>query len=97
MNQNGGWIELVQPGSTEVRARAHLLVNDLPLDGGWRGHLESLRLRGGNEELDSGTYVALFHEAHDVHVVDVELAGDHAHVWCEAELPANMRELSDGE
>jgi hypothetical protein len=98
MRCDGGWIELLEPGASETSARAHLLVHDVAMEGGWSGELSSLRLAPGHTSLRPGPYLALYPRSGEAHPVDLEVADDGAAVRSHAgDLPAALREVSEGE
>lgn len=94
MPQDGGWIQLVEVASKRVRARAHLMVSEMT-SGGWRGRLESIRLRPG-ATLASGHYIALFGPWTEPHLVRLAAGPDGAASVTLDEAPSVLGERSDG-
>ncbi len=96
MKRDGGWIELVEPRARAPVARAHLMVDRVEAQG-WHAELASLRLAPGRSSLDPGHYIARYARG-EAHVVDLDLSPVGAGVRCDdGELPAALREVSEGE
>ncbi|MCK9495151.1 MAG: hypothetical protein M0R75_06595 [Dehalococcoidia bacterium] len=92
MPQDGGWIQLVEPRTRRISARAHLMVNEAT-PSGWRGHLRSVRPHPGVTPL-AGDYIALFGpwtEPHLVHIAD-DLATDAPRITSDDGEPSVLRE-----
>lgn len=97
MPQDGGWIWLVEPETQRVRARGHLLVDEIRA-GGWQGHLQSLKTEPAGSAPSDGYYLARFGRCAETHLVEVTISGSDARVRCdEAIEPSVLRERSDGE
>lgn len=97
MAQDSGWIYLVEPATQRVRARAHLLVDEVT-PAGWRGRLETVKTEPGDETLSDGYYLARFGRHAETHLVELVIAGGETVVRCEeASEPSVLRERSDGE
>ena len=94
MPQNGGWIHLMEVSSRRIRARARLMVSEVS-SGGWRGRLQSIRLRPG-ATLASGNYIALFGPWTEPHVVRLASGVDGAATVTLYEAPSVLGERSDG-
>ncbi len=94
MPQDGGWIQLVEVPSKRVRARAHLMLNEMTA-GGWQGRLESVRLRPG-ATLANGSYIALFGPWTEPHLVQVAAGADGAPSVMLDEEPSVLVERSNG-
>lgn len=97
MAQDAGWIWLVDPATQRVRARAHLLVNEIT-PGGWQGHLQTMKTDPAGGAPADGYYLARFGRCAETHLVEVTVSGGDARVRCDEAIgPSVLRELSDGE
>lgn len=95
MPQDGGWIQLMEVPTQRVRARAHLKVEETT-PGGWRGQLESLRLKSG-ATLAAGNYIALFGPWSEPHVVEVSSDDDGTPRLTLDGAPSVLTERADGQ
>lgn len=93
MPQDGGWIQLVEVPTRRIRARAHLMVNEVT-DRGWRGSLESVRTHPQGAPLPSGSYIALFGPWSEPHVVEVADDDRGPRIISDGGEPSVLRERS---
>lgn len=99
MTLDGGWVELLPVDRGRSVGRAHLFLDDMPVQReSWHGHLDSLHPAMGVGEVPPGRYILCFASGlqnipADVSVADGRLTvhGDHE------DLPAAFAELSEGE
>lgn len=96
MPQDGGWIQLMEVATRRIRARAHLMVNEVS-GAGWRGRLESVRMAPGGATLAAGNYIALFGPWTEPHLVQVADGPNGPGITSEDEEPSVLRERSNGE
>jgi cytidylate kinase len=95
--QDWGWVELIDPPSGDVHARAHLFATEISPDGPWRGQLDSVRLTSGQRDLIPGRYFARFALSGTDHTVALSVNEEGAHLYSEdPEVPAIFRERAEG-
>jgi cytidylate kinase len=96
MRQDWGWMELVNPTTGAIHARAHLFATDISPDGPWRGHLESVRL-ADQVALVPGRYFARFALSGTDHTVALTVNEEGAQLSSDdPEVPAIFRERAEG-
>ena len=96
MRQDWGWVELVDPTSGDIHARAHLFATEISPDGPWRGRLESVRLTR-SAALAPGRYFARFALSGTDHTVTLAVNEEGAQISSDdPEVPAIFRERAEG-
>ena len=97
LRQDWGWIELVEPATGVVAARAHLFATEAGVESAWQGQLESLHFAAGRSALEPGLYFARFGRGRADHLVEVESTEQGLAVYSsDADVPAVSRESSEG-
>ncbi len=96
MTQEWGWVELREPLTERVVARAHCYAEE-PRGEGWQGALASVHLAPGQLQLPAGAYFAQFGNEQGTHVVRVEPAREGLRIRGDGPVPAGVSELHDGE
>ena len=95
MEQDSGWVEVLDPDTNGEVARAHLVIERRERgDSAWEGELRSVR--AVNAGLAAGRYMLRFESGTEVCCVEVEWSVDPPRVRGR-ELPAVLSELHVGE
>lgn len=95
--QDWGWIQLIDPDTGSVHARAHLFATEVMPGGEWSGELRSVHLSPGISSLRSAGYIVRFPGSGTNHEVELEVNPTEVQVRsADAEVPAIVRERAEG-